>query len=599
MANPFDYRKSKIPVPESPYLTRSRATGLLSDISDQVFYDETLTVDHILDNVLREVPSSSSRDLTKTYPYGPPSILHQSPSPISISPPYSPKLYSSSLAHSIATPGPSVRKSTKRKKPPDILIRTTSDLVESKVEELLGPARVDNLMEDLIVSPLHVSRSMDNLRVGQPSARRDHQDDYDRSRSSTPFQTINDRMDRKKSTSQLHLSGSASPSPSRTGYIRTHHPSGYIRRSQENLASRGASPKKSIKPDYKRKSTMSSSTINLDGNMKPSEQHKKSESKVAKDSKKPPFSKSSDNAVSVKSVSKTAPPTPKKALTAENVEGKAKEEAIIDKDKPIDKSKPVTTANGKSTPTKTISKSTSNLTDVKKSETPSTSKTATATAATTQQPGTSKKVTTVPLKSAGTGEKGVTSSDDKKGTVDHHPKGKVGKKGAPVDAGSMSKEEVSKIIAKSGAAERKGSLAGGVEIPDMNKEELASIEDDPNLTKEEKERRKEMKAYVYRILHLCQKSDWHAVEQALRYLEKAVVLGLTENPKPLIDVADPVNNTVYIYHIYLSMKPLFFACYSKKLLQTSYKVDNTSNKKKEKKKLLKFYYWKYDDPFYL
>ena len=182
---------------------------------------------------------------------------------------------------------------------------------------------------------------------------------------------------------------------------------------------------------------------------------------------------------------------------------------------------------------------------------PSTAATTTMTTAAGQQPSTSKKVSTVALK---------TAADDKKGGGgDHHPVaskvgaaaaaakgGKKGAGGAAAGGGGgadMTKQEVSKMIAK-GGPDRKGSLAGQPP-PELAEVKLDENEDDPNLTKEERERRREMKAYVYRILQLCQKSDWHAVEQALRYLEKAVVLGLTDNPKPLTNVQDEVRNSLF------------------------------------------------------
>lgn len=119
--NPMDFPKSKIPVPESPYLTASRS-GYLADLSDQVFFDE---------NVPTPVDPITKRPKTPPYSYGPPGILHDS----------------SALGQSS-----SPRRKSRRRRPPDI---TTSEYVDSRLEELLGPSvtlDVDDSVDDILDS---------------------------------------------------------------------------------------------------------------------------------------------------------------------------------------------------------------------------------------------------------------------------------------------------------------------------------------------------------------------------------------------------------------------------------------------------------------
>ena len=123
--NPMDFPKSKIPVPESPYLSASRS-GYLADLSDQVFFDESVPT---------PVDPVSKRPKSPPYSYGPPGILHD-PSVV---------------------PGPSgsprARKG-RRRRPPDI---TQSEYVDSRLEELLGPTAtldVDDSVDDILIDSI-------------------------------------------------------------------------------------------------------------------------------------------------------------------------------------------------------------------------------------------------------------------------------------------------------------------------------------------------------------------------------------------------------------------------------------------------------------
>lgn len=119
--NPLEYPKSKIPVPESPYLSASRS-GYLADLSDQVFFDE---------NVPTPVDPITKRPKSPPYSYGPPGILHDP---------------------SVQGPSSSPRRKSRRRRPPDI---TTSEYVDSRLEELLGPTAtldVDESVDDILDS---------------------------------------------------------------------------------------------------------------------------------------------------------------------------------------------------------------------------------------------------------------------------------------------------------------------------------------------------------------------------------------------------------------------------------------------------------------
>lgn len=120
--NPLDFPKSKIPVPESPYLSASRS-GYLADLSDQVFFDE---------NVPTPVDPITKRPNSPPYSYGPPGILHDP-----------------SVAQG---PSASPRRKSRRRRPPDI---TTTEYVDTRLEELLGPSVVldrDDSVDDILDS---------------------------------------------------------------------------------------------------------------------------------------------------------------------------------------------------------------------------------------------------------------------------------------------------------------------------------------------------------------------------------------------------------------------------------------------------------------
>jgi hypothetical protein len=196
-SNPFDFPKSKIPVPESPYLSASRA-GFLSDLSDQVFFDESIPtpVDPI-GNTLDKPP----------YSYGPraPIILH----------------------HDISVPNPgSSLRSRKRRDRRDQLPPPPPDYVEAKLEELLGPrSRLDSVLDDsvddLLLQSIKQSRSLEEIE-----GRRHFPPQYPLGRTESPdpeeyipFQRLSNRMDRKKSLSNSKINESLnlprSPGPSR------------------------------------------------------------------------------------------------------------------------------------------------------------------------------------------------------------------------------------------------------------------------------------------------------------------------------------------------------------------------------------------------
>lgn len=123
--NPLDLPKSKIPIPESPYLSQSRS-GYLADLSDQVFFDE---------NVPTPVDPLTKRPKSPPYSYGPPGILHDH--------------------GAVAGPAgsPHTRKS-RRKRPPDI---TSTEYVDSRLEDLLGPSvilDVDDRADEILIDSI-------------------------------------------------------------------------------------------------------------------------------------------------------------------------------------------------------------------------------------------------------------------------------------------------------------------------------------------------------------------------------------------------------------------------------------------------------------
>lgn len=135
--NPLDFPKSKIPVPESPYLSQSRS-GFLADLSDQVFFDE---------NVPAPIGPPPKRSKSPPYSYGPPGILHD---PGAITGPAG---------------SPHGRKS-RRRRPTGI---ASPEYVDSRLEELLGPSAildVDDRVDDILIDSISRKGSRENF--GEP-----------------------------------------------------------------------------------------------------------------------------------------------------------------------------------------------------------------------------------------------------------------------------------------------------------------------------------------------------------------------------------------------------------------------------------------------
>jgi len=121
---PFDTFKSKIPVPEAPFMSTSRAS-YLAQLSDQMFFDDDDDNPPTIDRGKRSKPPP--------YSYGPPSILHEPPSP---------------AGSPTRTRGvPSITHHGKSRKKISALKGMSPEYVEERMEELLGEP-MDNPMED-------------------------------------------------------------------------------------------------------------------------------------------------------------------------------------------------------------------------------------------------------------------------------------------------------------------------------------------------------------------------------------------------------------------------------------------------------------------
>ena len=525
MTNPFDFPKSKIPVPESPFLSKSRASGFLSDLSDQVFFDDPMT-NITLDSLIGPSPSTLDKP---PYSYGPRGLLHDRDldeflaTTTSIVP----------TASILTSPGPSNRKS-RRKKPPDLHIRASSALVEKKLEELLGP-KVDVLLDELIVPPLALkaSRSMDNLKSGD-----EDQDPYyslsPGSGRRYPFSRVSERMDRKKSSSHSRLT----EDPYRRPLNRESPPSDFP-------ANRPPAP-----PPRKQERVNKGKTSKSDAKSSTSS----SVPKNGKSEKKPPFSKSTDNVES--SSKEVAGPSGSTSTSVpkSTVAGTGSKEAL--------QTQPPTNP---PTVVVTVSGSTPETVPEDKKPKPKVAGE------------TGKKLLTDPSK----GSKGQpiskrqkTSTLALKNEAPGEPVKKMSGKSTPITGSNSKLDTAGKAAGGAGSSnkgsDKKAGVAGAKDkdkdkdkdphpVPDAKKAEGAAVVapdaaalagTKPEHIDKEKERADELerekhRELIQRVLTMCQKSDWHAVEQSLRYLEKAIVLGITDDLKPLAGVADEVNQLIH------------------------------------------------------
>jgi len=189
--NPFDFPKSKIPVPESPYLNASRA-GFLSDLSDQVFFDESIPMP------IESIPKILDKPPPYSYGPRPPGFLQH---------------------HDISVPNPG--SSTRSRKRRDRVIKhdegiplpkASSDYVEAKLEELLGPrSRLDSVLDgsvdDLLLQSLTQSRSLEDIqgRRSRKQTKTERRPETPEEEDYIPFSRISERIDRKKSLSNSKL----------------------------------------------------------------------------------------------------------------------------------------------------------------------------------------------------------------------------------------------------------------------------------------------------------------------------------------------------------------------------------------------------------
>ncbi|CAG7732424.1 unnamed protein product [Allacma fusca] len=159
MTDPFDFSKaklpqadihygfsskSKIPVPESPFLSSPRA-GFLADLSDELFFDEH--------GVPIVEPIPKTLDKPPPYSYGTPGILYD---PSSV-----PR---KSISPTLSIGG--AKKKWRKKKPPDALERTHSDLIEKKLQELLGGGGEELSDAELASLREKLSKSADDISGG-------------------------------------------------------------------------------------------------------------------------------------------------------------------------------------------------------------------------------------------------------------------------------------------------------------------------------------------------------------------------------------------------------------------------------------------------
>ena len=162
MTDPFDFSKaklptpeshfgfsskSKIPVPESPFLSTSRQ-GFLSDLGDQLFFDEH--------GVPLVEPIPKTLDKPPPYSYGTPGILYD---PSSV-----PRSKSRSPTPSLG--GIRGGKKWKRPKAKGELVRSSSDVIEQKLLELLGGDKEGLSDTELESLRERLSKSADDLTLG-------------------------------------------------------------------------------------------------------------------------------------------------------------------------------------------------------------------------------------------------------------------------------------------------------------------------------------------------------------------------------------------------------------------------------------------------
>jgi len=481
MNSAFNFPKSKIPVPESPFLSSSRASlKILSELSDQVFFGEEDICPAPTYLLPAQVPSEEE-DLQIPAPRVPVPSLTE---------------LDSDLSH-LATPGPSSRrKMSKRKKPPDLKLRASSDLIVTKLEELLGGKNGGD--RNLVPPPLPVSRSMDNL-AGEADVPGEELP------GPIPFQRISDRMDKRKSQSTSKLQNLGSPNQERRV---AKSPEGFL-----SLKKNGESSAKKV--DAK------------------SEKGAEEGKENGKKSMRKPYSKSNEKFA-----------TASEAGTA------------VDPHTPVSPAVIISPIESVSSPTVPMPKSPipklpadTSVEDRKRvEETPGPKRQLHS------ELGKRVKVSSVHVKSgtppdllsvAGAVKRGATKSSD--GKLSPTPSKSGESAGGDKKKGG---EGTEKKGAHHVSDKSKGTGSSHAkELPLMEGKKEPNLGDSGpggGLSEKEHELEKEkIRELALRVLVLSQKSDWHAVEQSLRYLEKCYVIGPHEEYKPLAGIADEVRRSTF------------------------------------------------------